>query len=150
MATRNDILEGGISPMTWNGTYGLVPVRKRVDLAAIIAEGGAIATGDVFNLFTMPANFKPVQSSLVVIKPNTTAGALTVALGASTYGLTTARSIASTVAAGTTYDNVPAAETVLAAETTAAVTITGTIAEDAVFEVVIMGFWMGPLPGYDS
>ena len=148
MATRTDILDGGIAPMTWNGSYGLVPVRKRVDLAAIIAEFGAITTGDVFNLFTMPANFKPVQSSLVVIKADTGSSTLTAALGASTYGLTTARSLKAV--AGTVYDNVPAAETVLAAETTASVTLTGTTATDGVFEVVIMGYWLGPLPGYDS
>ena len=93
MATRTDILNGGIAPMAWNGTYGLVPVRKRVDIAAIIAESGAIATGDVFQLFTMPANFKPVQSTIVVIRPDTGSGSLTAALGAATYGLTTARDL---------------------------------------------------------
>ena len=145
MATRTDILNGGIAPMAWNGTYGLVPVRKRVDIAAIIAEFGAIATGDVFQLFTMPANFKPVQSTIVVIRPDTGSGSLTAALGAATYGLTTARDLKA--AAGTVYDNVPAAETVLAAETTASVTLTGTTATDGVFDVVVMGFWLGPLPG---
>ena len=144
MSTRTDILNGGIAP-TFNGTYGLVAVRKRIDLAEIIAEFGAIATGDVFQLFTMPAAFKPVQSAIVVIEPDTGSGSLTAALGASTYGLTTARNLKAVK--GTVYDNVPAAETVLAAETTASVTLTGPTATDGVFDVVIMGFWLGALPG---
>lgn len=147
MATRTDVFNGGIAP-TWNGAYGLVATRKRVDLAQVIAEFGAIATGDVFQLFTMPKGFKPTASSFVVIKPDTGSGSLVVTPGATTYGLATTADLKAAI--GTVSDKSPASPAVLAADTTVTVTLTGTTATDGIFEFVVMGYWLGPLPGDEA
>ena len=144
MATRTDIFAGTVYP-SFNGTYGLVTARCRVDLAAIIAEFGAIATGDVFKLFTLPKGFKPVAAGITVVKADTGSGALVAALGATSYGTTATADLQA--AAGTPYDRSPASPAMLAADTEVTVTLTGTTATDAEFEVVICGYWLTVLPG---
>ena len=144
MATRTDIFAGTAYP-SFNGTYGAVAVRCRVDLAAIIAEFGAIATGDVFKLFTLPKGFKPMGGALTVIKADTGSGSLTAALGSTDYGVTTARNLKA--AAGTVVDQSPASPTMIAADTDVTVTLTGTTATDGEFEITIIGFWLTALPG---
>lgn len=144
MSTRTDIFAGTVYP-SFNGTYGAVTARCRVDLAAIIAEFGAITTGDVFKLFTLPKGFKPMAGGLTVIKADTGASTLTAQLGSTDYGVTTARDLKA--AAGTVSDQSPASPTMIAADTEVTVTLTGTTATDGEFEVCIIGFWLTALPG---
>ena len=144
MATRTDIFAGTVYP-SFNGTYGAVTARCRIDLAAIIAEFGAIVTGDVFKLFTLPKGFKPISGGLTVIKADTGSGTLTAALGSTAYGVTTARDLKA--AAGTVVDQSPASPTMIADDTEVTVVLTGTTATDAEFEVVIIGHWLTALPG---
>ena len=144
MATRTDIFAGTAYP-SFNGTYGSVVARCRVDLAAIIAEFGAIATGDKFKLFTLPKGFKPISGGLVVIKPDTGSGTLTARLDSTDYGVATERNLQA--AAGTVVDQSPASPTMIGADTDVLVVLTGTTATDAEFEVVIIGHWITALPG---
>lgn len=146
MSTRTDIFAGTIYP-SFNGTYGLVTARCRVDLAAIVAEFGAILTGDVFKLFTLPKGFKPVDAALTVITPETGSTTLTAKMGATTYGVTTARDLKA--AAATTYESTPASPAMLAADTevTVEIAFTGTAPVLAEFEVAVFGYWLTALPG---
>lgn len=146
MATRTDIFAGTVYP-SFNGTYGAVTARCRVDLAAIVAEFGAITNGDVFKLFTLPKGFKPMGGGLTVIKPETGSTTLTAALGSTDYGVTTARSLKA--AAGTVVDQSPASPTMIASDTevTVAIAFTGAAPVLAEFEVCIIGFWLTALPG---
>lgn len=144
MSIRTDIFAGTVYP-SFNGTYGAVTARCRIDLAAIIAEFGAILTGDVLKLFTLPKGFKPISGGLTVIKPDTGSGTLTVRLGATDYGVATERNLKA--AAGTVVDQSPASPTMIADDTEVTVVLTGTTATDAEFEVVIIGHWLTALPG---
>lgn len=146
MSTLSTLLSGVAGPGA-NGTFGLVAVRKKVYLADLAEAGVTLANGDVLNLLTLPAGFKPVAASIAVISPDTGTGTLTAAFGATSYGVQTARSLKAD--AGTVYDNTPTTPAMLSADTTVSVTIaiTGTVNADAVFEVVIMGYWLGALPG---
>ena len=144
MATRTDIFAGTVYP-SFNGTYGAVTARCRVDLAAIIAEFGAISTGDVLKLFTLPKGFKPISGGLTVIKADTGSGTLTARLGSTAYGVATERNLKA--AAGTVVDQSPEAPTMIADDTEVTVVLTGTTATDAEFEVVIIGHRLTAQPG---